>query len=189
MALDDVDRIAGWFGDFDDVALFDRGLPIPVGPQYVREMWKKSLEYSDPPSALWFIAEDPETVPAAVCGLQSINYIHGDAVVPIFVAAKMRGKGLALAMAIEVIDLAFTTLRLHRLTTFFREDNAATRAITQKLGFSVEGTMRQAWFSNGIHKDSVQVGLLKTEWQDRRERLAAELEQNRVAHLTTRPAD
>jgi RimJ/RimL family protein N-acetyltransferase len=164
MGMDDVDRIAHWFVDFEDVALFERNLPVPVSPEYVRETWKTALEFADPPRALWFIAEDEDRSPAGVCGLQSINYIHGDAVVPIFVGAKMRGQGLALAISISVIDLAFNRLRLHRLTTFFREDNNATRAITSKVGFVEEGRLRQASFSDGVHKDMIQVGLLKSDW-------------------------
>lgn len=176
MGMDDVDRIAHWFVDFEDVALFERNLPVPVSPEYVRETWKTALEFADPPRALWFIAEDEDREPAGVCGLQSINYIHGDAVVPIFVGAKMRGQGLALAISISVIDLAFNKLRLHRLTTFFREDNKATRAITSKVGFMEEGRLRQASYSNGVHKDMIQVGLLKSDWLKLRGSLTEVLE-------------
>lgn len=178
MGLEDLDRIADWFDDFDDVALFDRNLPIPASPEYLKETWKSALEYSDPPRSIWFMAETDEGKPAGVCGLQSINYIHGDAIVPIFVSFQMRQQGLAQAMSVLVIDMAFEKLRLHRLTTFFREDNLATPAITKKLGFVEEGCMRQAWYSDGRHKDVIQVGLLKETWLEQRESICAELEKS-----------
>lgn len=188
MGMEDVDRIAKWFVDFEDVALFERNLPVPVSPEYVRETWKTALAYADPPRALWFLAEDENLEPAGVCGLQSINYIHGDAVVPIFVGAKMRGKGLAVAIAISLIDLAFDKLRLHRLTTFFREDNQATRAITLKLGFEEEGRLRQASYSNGEHKDMIQVGLLKSDWLSIRSAVNEKLEKSNSVVINLRHA-
>ena len=188
MGLEDVDRIATWFVDFEDVALFERSLPVPVSIEYRRETWKKTLEYADPPRALWFIAENEKREPAGVCGLQSINYINGDAIVPTFVGAKMRGKGLALAMTISIIDLAFNKLRLHRVTTFFREDNEASRAITSKLAFIDEGRLRQASYSDGEHKDLIQVGLLKSDWVSARPSIIEELAKSKTVSINMRHA-
>jgi len=188
MGLADVERIAPWFLDFEDVSLFERNFPVPVSPEHIHETWKSALKYAEPPSALWYIAEDENREPAGVCGLQSINYIHGDAIVPIFVGSKMRGKGLAQAIAVPVIDLGFQHLRLHRLTTFIREDNHATRAITAKLGFVEEGCLRQAAYSNGVHKDMIQVGLLKSDWISMRSSVTEKLEKSSNISINMRHA-
>jgi len=164
LTLDDIDTIADLYIDFDDVALFDRNLPIPVGLEAVKESWKSATEYADPPRSFWFIAEDADKVPVGVCGLNAINYIHGDAILPVFIADTMRGKGLALAATIALIDLAFDRLRLHRVTTLYREDHSATMKILEKIGFQEEGRFREAWFADGIHRDVVQVSLLKSDW-------------------------
>lgn len=176
MGLNDMDRIAHWFSDFDDVALFDGTMPVPVSPEYVRESWKTALEYRDPPRALWFMAETEDGTPAGICGLQAINYIHGDAVVPLFVAKHMRRKGVAKALGILVIDMAFERLRLHRLTTIYRDDNLPSAAIIKSLGFIEEGRKREAWYAGGQHRDAVHVGLLKSEWVKRRGTLRGALE-------------
>jgi RimJ/RimL family protein N-acetyltransferase len=157
-----------------------------MSPEHLKETWKAALEHREPPRSIWFIAESDRGVPAGVCGLQSINYIHGDAVVPIFVSSRMRLMGLAQAMSVLVIDTAFEKLRLHRLTTFFREDNLATPAITKKLGFVKEGCMREAWYSDGRHKDVIQVGLLKETWLKQREVLRAALENSEKIAINTR---
>ncbi len=175
MGLSDMDSIADWFVNFDDVALFDRGLPIPVGPEFVKESWKSSIEFANPPRALWFMVEDQENEAVGLCGLHSINYIHGDAVLPVFVAQKMRGKGLASALATSMVDIGFDHLRLHRLTTYYRADNAATAHIVKRAGFRIEGCTREGWFAKGLHNDVVQVGLLKSEWLDTRKELEQKL--------------
>lgn len=175
MSLSDLDTITEWSLNFDDAALFERNLPVPVGPEFIKETWKSVLERQNPPKNLWFVAEDAEKKPVGMCGLESINYIHGDAVLPAFVEHKSRTKGLAVRMAFSIINLAFDTLRLHRLTTHYRADHPISPSLTKKAGFVEEGRVRGAWYSNGTHKDVVYVGLLKEDWYALRDNLREEL--------------
>ena len=170
LGLDDISNIADWFWHFEDIAMFDKSLPVPVNIDAMRESWRASLDYANPPRAYWFIAEDGDKKPAGIAGLESVNYIHGDAVVPVFIAEDFRKKGLATAMAVPLLDLAFNQLRLHRLTTFYREDNEATRLALQSVGFKEEGRHREAWFADGVRKDIVIVGILGSEWAATREK-------------------
>ena len=178
MELEDVSRTSDWFLDFKDVAFFERALPIPINVEALRESWRAALEYAVPPSAYWIIAEDPEGNPAGVAGLQSINYIHGDAVVPAFVGPKFRELALGPAMVSYVIDIAFDHLRLHRLTTFYRADNTAAKKALDKVGFTEEGRFREGWFANGTRNDMVFVGLLRSEWINIRAALIDDLAQS-----------
>ncbi len=176
MGFDDVPTVADWFWNFRDIAAFDRNLPVPVNLEAVRESWRSALEYADPPRALWYVAEDGAGTALGIGGLQAINYVHGDAVLPLFIAEPARGKGLALAISVVLADLAFDTLRLNRLTTFYRDDNDATKRIVERMGFAQEGRLRQAWYGDGVHHDLIQVGMLHNEWLDGRAALKAELE-------------
>jgi len=175
MNLEDVDTITAWSLNFDDAALFERNLPVPVGPEHIRESWKAALEFHNPPKSLWYVAEDADQNPVGMCGLESINYIHGDAIIPVFIERRSRSKGLAISMSIRILDLAFDTLRLHRLTTHYRADHPISEGLTSKVGFKEEGRIRGAWFSNGTHKDIVHVGLLKSDWYEIREGLYSEM--------------
>lgn len=171
LALDDIAKIAKWFWDFQDVALFDRSLPIPTSVDALRESWSKSIEYQKTPSGYWFIAEDKAGQPLGIAGLETVNYIQGDAVLPFFVAKNFRNKGLASAMAVSILDLAFKRLRLHRVTTFYRDDNTATQRALYKLGFSDEGKFREGWLVEGERKDIVIAGILTSEWLANREQV------------------
>ena len=175
----DLDQISEWFADFEDMAMFDRSLPVPVGKQFVAESWKSALQFSDPPKALWFVCESEDGEAVGIGGIQAINYIHGDAVVPVFVTRDFRGRGLALALMYLLANVAFEKLRLHRLTTFFRDDNKASRQISELMGFKEEGRAREGWFSEGKYQDAIQVGLLASEWQ---ENSAAVLDRLRHSH-------
>lgn len=175
LGLDDISNISDWFWHFEDIAMFDKSLPVPVNIDAMRESWRASLEYANPPRAYWFIAEDADKKPAGIAGLESVNYIHGDAVVPVFIAEDFRKKGLATAMGAALLDLAFNQLRLHRLTTYYREDNEATRLALLSVGFKEEGRQREAWFADGVRKDIVIVGILGSEWAATREKVIESL--------------
>ncbi len=183
MELDDIPKISDWFLDTDDMSFFDRAMPIPVNAEALRESWRASLEYSVPPSAYWIVAENPKRNPAGVAGLQSISYIHGDAIVPAFVAEPFRDLGLGPAMVSHLIDLAFNQMRMHRLTTFYRADNGPAKQSLAKVGFKEEGRFREGWFANGKRNDMVIVGLLAAEWAEMRAAIIDDLERSCKASL------
>lgn len=164
MALDDIPQISDWFWNFADTALFDRKLPVPVGLDTLRESWRAAVVQSATPGAFWFVAEEASGSPVGIAGLDSVNYIMGDAVLPFFVCKDFRKKGLATAMTASMLDLAFKRLRLHRLTTFYRSDNTATERVLEKFGFAQEGRFREGWFVDGVRQDTVIAGILGTEW-------------------------
>lgn len=168
MGLDDLDLISPWFWNVDDVAMFDRTLPLPVNADFLRESWRTALSYGDPPRAYWFVAERTDSAPLGVGGLQAINYIHGDAVLPMFISDKARGIGLATAITCRMLDMAFNRLRLHRVTTFYRADNDASHHVLTKLGFVEEGRQRDGWYVDGVRLDIVHSGILASDWRERR---------------------
>lgn len=171
MGLDDIPRISDWFWDFTDAALFDRTLPVPLSVDALHESWREAMVQKSSPGAFWFMAEDQDNTPVGIAGLESVNYIHGDAVLPFFVTHDFRKRGLATAMTVAILDLAFKRLRLHRVTTFYRSDNAATQRVLEKFGFAEEGRFREGWFADGDRKDTVIAGILGTEWIATREKV------------------
>jgi RimJ/RimL family protein N-acetyltransferase len=176
MTLDDIETVAVWLQDVDDLSLFDRNMAVPPSQDTVRDSWKADLAIAKFPSAYWFVLESYDREPVAIGGLQSVNYVHGDAVLPILVSKAARGKGLGLRAAMILLDLAFDRLRLRRVTTFFRSDNLRTERLTRRVGFQQEGRMREAWFADGQFLDCMVVGLLRDEWHSRRKTLNAELD-------------
>jgi ribosomal-protein-alanine N-acetyltransferase len=172
MELDDIDKIAHWFSDPDDLSLFDRTSPIPVSLAAARGNWKEVLAGDRVRSnAFWYVVLSPSENIVAIGGLESINFFHGDAVVPMFVGKGMRGKGIGIRLLGLMLDLAFDRMRLIRVTTWYREDNLASQKILQASGFHEEGRLRHAWFNNGKHLDLVVAGLLREDWRKKREGL------------------
>jgi RimJ/RimL family protein N-acetyltransferase len=88
-----------------------------------------------------------------------------------FVEKEYRKKGLASVMMHMLSDLAFNQLRLHRLSTVYRAGNEASEKLLSMSGFKKEGTIRDGWYGNGLHHDIIQVGLLKSDWLEKREKI------------------
>jgi ribosomal-protein-serine acetyltransferase len=90
--------------------------------------------------------------------------LHGDTEIGYWISSTHEGRGLVTAACRALIDLAFGELGLHRVTIRVAPDNARSRAIPERLGFTQEGVMREAGRTSLGHNDLVVYGLLHREW-------------------------
>lgn len=172
----DADIVANWYQSIEDVSIFDRQVPLPINHAEVVALVKSLVADQEKEKCRWFMVETAEGETIGMAGLEAINMLHGNAIMPVFIAQTWRRAGIGIRMACMMIDLAFKQLRLHRVTTVYRSDNAASEALLKRLGFRREGTSRQSWFSHGQYLDLMNVGVLAEEWEQTRLNLRAELD-------------
>lgn len=184
----DADVVAGWYQQIEDVSIFDRQLPLPINHSEVIALVKSLAADQEKEKCRWFIAETIEGEAVGMAGLEAINLLHGNAIMPVFIAEPWRRSGVGIRMACLIIDLAFKQLRLHRVATLYRADNAASNALLSRLGFKQEGISRQSWFSQGQYFDQLNVGVLENEWEQVRLKLRAELSPAVTVELGPRPS-
>lgn len=187
MSMDDVPTIARWFEHLADLCLFDRGCAVPVNEATVTANWAEILKGPEPAKAYWYALEDSNGGVVGIVGLDNINYIHGDAIIAIYVSASLRREGIGGRAMAMVIDMAFDQLRLNRLTSYLRADNLSSQKLTESVGFCQEGLIRQGWYSGGKHFDIVAIGLLNEEWSQHRKTLAEKLDNSVEIRLGRAP--
>ncbi|MGO1316086.1 MAG: GNAT family N-acetyltransferase [Cellulomonadaceae bacterium] len=73
------------------------------------------------------------------------------------------GRGYGTEAAAAVLDLAFTTYRLHRVVAQLDARNAASARLAERLGMRREAHLRQDWWSKGEWTDTLVYGLLDTD--------------------------
>lgn len=73
------------------------------------------------------------------------------------------GKGIIVEAATAVIDHVFTGYDCERLQARVLDGNAASGRVLEKLGFTLEGTLRHALFVRSVHRDVTVYSLLRTE--------------------------
>jgi ribosomal-protein-serine acetyltransferase len=79
-----------------------------------------------------------------------------------------RGQGIMAKAARALVDHGFGEVKLHRIVMQCATGNRASRAIPERLGFTLEGTLREAEWVNDHFNDLVLYALLRREWDARR---------------------
>jgi [ribosomal protein S5]-alanine N-acetyltransferase len=80
-----------------------------------------------------------------------------------------RREGIAREALVAVIDYLITTERKRRLFADIDPDNAASNELVAKLGFTLEGRLREHATTHIGRRDSLIWGLLACEWQKAKE--------------------
>lgn len=74
------------------------------------------------------------------------------------------GKGVGRAVAAALLRYCFETLGLHRVLAVIARGNARSEALFSGLGFTHEGTLREAALRNGSHTDLLCYSMLEAEY-------------------------
>ncbi len=104
---------------------------------------------------------------AGNAGLVRVEWRDERAAIGYWLAEEYQGRGVMTAAVAAVIDYAFDTLGLYRLELEAAVDNARSRAIAERLGFTAEGIRRGAQKQAGGRLDLVMYGLLAPDRQAR----------------------
>ena len=103
-----------------------------------------------------------------LCGV--INHVTVDwsnrtACLAYWLARSHEGKGIITSSCREFLAHAFDTWQLNRITIESATGNVRSRAIAERLGFKLEGVVRQAEWLYDHYVDHAFYGLLKSEWE------------------------
>lgn len=81
-----------------------------------------------------------------------------------WIAKEFEGKGMMQTSLKSFIGFLFEKAGLNKVEIQFMVPNRRSAAVAERLGFKVEGIIRQSYILNGAYHDLVLTGLLKTEW-------------------------
>ena len=158
-------------------------MPRPLGDDADLAHWKRILEPTEQPANYWYRLTGEDGTLAGIAGLQEIDYVNGNAVLPVFLAEDARRQGLGTRVSALLLVLAFSYLRLTRVTSYFREDNGSSRKMTEGLGFEVEGRLRAGSYFQGKRYDTFVIGILEPEWSQARIALREQLDSDVRVYL------
>lgn len=80
------------------------------------------------------------------------------------VAVSRPGHGVGKAMMRAVVDHVFETTATHRLAIGAFPDNLRARRVYEAVGFVAEGVARGAAFFHGVHRDELNLAILRPDW-------------------------
>ncbi len=97
--------------------------------------------------------------------LHQIDWRNRHAEIGIFIGnKKARGKGHATQAISLMVEHAFSKLNLRKLYTGMIKGNEASKKVFEKVGFKVEGVLREHFYLNGKYYDSYRCGLLRRDY-------------------------
>lgn len=97
-------------------------------------------------------------------GFHRVDWLHRSTGIGYWLAADAQGRGTMTLGVSALLDFAFRAWRLNRVVIRAAVENDRSRAIPERLGFRLEGTLRQAEFVSGRYVDHAVYSMLADEW-------------------------
>jgi ribosomal-protein-serine acetyltransferase len=102
---------------------------------------------------------------AGVIGMHKINWLNRKVEVGYWLGQAFQGKGIMTDACRGVVTYAFRELDLNRVEIHCATENEKSSAIPRRLGFTLEGTVRQGQLLDGHYHDLLLFGMLKRDWK------------------------
>lgn len=118
------------------------------------------------PSRKDFIVCDNETdKPIGYCGLIGIDIKNGKAESYMGIGdLSYQGKGIGYEIRKIMLDYAFLELNLNKVYAYVWKENTPMIKLNEKVGFEIEGLLRQDILSHGEKRDRYIMGILRTDY-------------------------
>lgn len=104
---------------------------------------------------------------AGAVGMLPIHWSNRSVELGYWLGAEYQGKGLVTMTCRALIEHAFRDLQLNRVEIRLASGNLRSKAVTERLGFTHEGTFRQAELLNDRLVDIERFSLLREDWERR----------------------
>ncbi len=100
-----------------------------------------------------------------VIGTHKINWLNRKVEIGYWLGQAFQGQGLMTDACRAVVTYLLGELDLNRAEILCASGNEKSSAIPRRLGFTLEGTMRQGELVNGEYYDLLLFGMLKKDWK------------------------
>lgn len=112
-----------------------------------------------------FVICSAEGAILGACGIHRIDPLHQVGEIGYWVRSSATGRGIATRATRQLCRWAFAETQLRRLELLIAVENAASRAVAEKVGAVREGVLRQRLVVGGTAQDSVLYAILKDDFQ------------------------
>ena len=161
MQKDDLELKVRWYTDPDirRTLILDETLEIEK-----THRWFERIEHD--PSRCDLLIETTDGIALGVIGLVHIDRRQQTAEIVLTIGRKdYWGKGVMYDAEVLLLAWAFSRLGLEKVWAQARADNLASLITMKKIGFQLEGTLRQHVRIDGGRFDILQMGILKEEFE------------------------
>ncbi|WP_164843888.1 GNAT family N-acetyltransferase [Croceicoccus ponticola] len=155
----------------DDIPALFKGFGDPgVMTWWSREAFADEAELAaylvpvDATESLVCVAADPAT-DEAMLYCTAMPRARGQVELGYLCLSQWQGRGLVAEALTALIDHVFASGDIRRIYADTDPDNDASNCLLERLGFTLEGCLRENWFTHIGARDSKIWGLLAREWR------------------------
>lgn len=98
-------------------------------------------------------------------GTHKIDWIHRKVEIGYWIARSHQGHGIVTDACRALVTHALGELELNRVEIHCAAKNVKSRALAERLGFKLDGTMREGHFLHGKYHDLLIFAVLKRDWK------------------------
>ncbi|QRK11568.1 GNAT family N-acetyltransferase [Archangium violaceum] len=144
---------------------------MPLEPATRESLLKRILEstsdLSDPKatSFRWMVELEGRII--GTVAARELSRFHGRVEIGYMLSSAYHGRGIGTRAVTWVLERLFEWPFLHRVWLTTAADNLASQGLARKLGFTLEGVMREHYLIEGQRKDQQVWGLLRSQWEAR----------------------
>jgi len=161
--MGDAPRFVKWFNDPE----FNRFMLVRKITMREEIKWLKSLPKKKDTDCVFAIEVKGKHIGSA--GLHQINNTHHNATFGIMIGDKnFWDQGYGTDASQVIINFGFNKLKLHRIGLDVYEYNPRAIKVYKRLGFKLEGRKREYTRFQGKYYDALEMGLLKSEWKQKK---------------------
>jgi len=102
-------------------------------------------------------------------GFRTIKWFNRKAEISLFIIPEYQGKGYGKQALLMLMKFAFKKMNLYRLEAEVIDYNDRAKSLFEKLGFVLEGRLRDAKYNEGKYYDVLRYGILKHEYENKYE--------------------
>lgn len=100
------------------------------------------------------------------CGIRRKPDNDWEADIGFELAPEHWGHGIATEAAQEIVNYGFSTLKVHRISSWCIADNIASARVLEKVGLHLEGRLREHQYFKNRWWDTLLFGKLRADWED-----------------------
>lgn len=161
----DLETLRGFVNDPDVMQFSNTYGPVDDAAQ---QRWYQGLSANR--SAVWFgiceLIEGKDRL-VGTCCLVDVDWVSRVAELRIRIGDRAAwSRGLGGRATRLLLGHGFAELNLQRIWLRVFDSNVRASRLYERLGFKIEGRLRQAVFLQGAYQDVLLMGLLRSEWQD-----------------------
>jgi RimJ/RimL family protein N-acetyltransferase len=159
---DDARTLVPWFNDPEVTRFLLRYQPMTLAEEVE---WLRHAGQSATDVVLGIMTRADERL-VGTTGLHNVDQRNRHAAIGISLGDKTAwGKGYGTEAMRLLVRHAFDTLNLNRVWLHVYEYNERAVRVYQKVGFRLEGRLRQDTFRDGKYWDTLVMGVLREEWE------------------------